>query len=163
MSTLATSHASIMHTETAKRFVSRQEEWNELFASLPSDAIVLWADTENFLTTAYFNTGSTHGDWAEMDTAFTILKKTPGDRGTDTFHAVADECEQIAFEILRRIEHDADPYARATCESVPAHITLSSVRINRDGPYTNEFYGVTASLKIKVRGAVPAYNTNKWT
>lgn len=162
MKSLAETHVNIMHSAANRRFVSRVDEWNEIYNDLTPSAIVLWADTENALTTAYFSANALQGHVAEIDTAFTVLKKHPGDRNAEQFNTIADECERIVYEILRRMELDTDPQNPNRCANLFHHINLSTVRISRDGPYTNEYYGVTATLNVKVRNAIPAYDRDQW-
>lgn len=122
---------------------------------------VLWADTENVLTSARPLHGLAAGV-VRLDTAFTVLKQTRGDHEQPARHLIQDECEALAWQLLQRMERDVEP-GKATCGTVPiSMVDFESIVIERDGPYFSEHYGVTVRLSLDIINSIPKYNAELW-
>jgi hypothetical protein len=149
-----------MHNDSTRpRFVATEKEWDMNYEKFTSDAFVLWADTQNVITSAAYPKGDPNSDWGEIETALTILHKVPDD--VEGFHNTLDQCETILHDCIRRMQVLSDPM---NCkESTLRHIEMDSPRLFRDGPYTNNYWGATARLRLKFASAIPVYNPSKWT
>lgn len=160
MQKLATENFLIGLSSRPFAFVASSQE----FAQRSQDfdgGFILWADTENILTTASPVHGLT-SKVVRLNTAFTVMKKTEGDNDFDAFHLVQDACEALAWQLLHKMEIDAEP-GGANCEDqIIDMVDFENITLERDGPYFNEYYGCTVRLVVDVRNAIPPYNPDQW-
>jgi len=152
-----------MHSESSPRFIASTEEYSKVIDNAPADAYLLWADTENVQTQVRTVESSPYARTGQLDTAFTVLHKTDAHGVADNFHQVLDNCEAIAWQLLRRMDEQANPINGGCGETDILRVDLNSARVFRDGPYAHAFWGVTCRLSLKMRNAIPAYNEEKFT
>lgn len=159
MRELATNSVPVGLASRPFAFAASASEFQQLTDSFDG-GFILWADTENVLTRT-FVVGPLMAREAGLSTAFTIVKKTAGDHDYDARDLVMDECETLAWQFLHQIQKDSEPGNQ--CPPLITMIDTSSITIDRDGPYTNEHYGVTVQLTIHIRNAIPQPDINLWS
>lgn len=141
-------------------FVSTDREFANNSEKFPSDSHVMWADTQNQLTSVE-GPRSTKEKSSIINTAFNILHFVNDMSDEEEKEKVYNSCETIAWKILGQMETDTESDSPECSDLL--HLFTSAVEMERDGPYHNNLHGVLVRIRIRMRNSIPANEAADWT